>query len=137
MGLDMNRKHWEPGVWDTEQDEYQWKDGDTGYQCRIVRTEVGALCGYVAVDPTHPYFKKDYDEPGLKYLEVHGGVTFADNQPGFPTDMWWIGFDCAHYKDYFPAMPTPMRHFSVYRTAAYVREQCQHLALQLKELEYN
>lgn len=36
-------------------------------------------------------------------VEVHGGVTWADNhRPGGPVDGWWLGFDCSHAGDLSP-----------------------------------
>ena len=56
--------------------------------------------GYVAIPPTHPAYKMDYDT--LMYeIDIHGGVTFA----GFPNTLnehkdWWVlGFDTCHYGD--------------------------------------
>lgn len=37
------------------------------------------------------------------YFDVHGGITYADGGAGskYPveSDLWWFGYDCAHYGD--------------------------------------
>ena len=35
---------------------------DNGMKCHVVLTKMGHHCGYVAVDPTHPWFGKSYDD---------------------------------------------------------------------------
>lgn len=97
------------GAWDTEPDKAQWIAH--GFDCLILRGPVGALCGYVGVPQSHPYFEKGYGDcvapdrheaheggeddwhhnctPG-GMLDVHGGLTFAakcqtdeqDDDPG-------------------------------------------------------
>ena len=103
----------------------------------------GALCGYVAVPPGHPAHGKDYDDVGVT---VHGGLTYARPcqeggevchvpRPGYPDDVWWLGFDCSHYCDYCPGMD---RHGETdqrrYKTIAYVQTECAELAQQLKAM---
>jgi len=56
--------------------------------------------GYVAVPPTHPAYKMDYDT--LLYpIEIHGGLTYTDFGNGIdaPKDWWVFGFDTSHYND--------------------------------------
>ena len=66
------------GSWDNEPDKIQWEDEETKLPCLIVRGPLGALCGYVGVDESHPLFEKDYSdlydwekEKGT-YIEAHG-----------------------------------------------------------------
>ena len=64
----------------------------------------GYRCGYVAVPKTHLCFGCCYNDPDIEInIEVHGGLTFDGplELPGLPvlTDLWWFGFDCAHYGD--------------------------------------
>ena len=84
------------GPWSTEPDKVQWVDQNTGLDCLIVRNAGGALCGYVGVDPSHPWHGKHYsaclaNDPACEdryscdhgtpegKIEVHGGITFASS----------------------------------------------------------
>ena len=66
-------------------------------------------------------------------------------EPGRPTKVWWIGFDCGHSGDLQPSMAASMRKVlgrpsvlerdgSTYRTVEYVEGQVARLAKQLHEL---
>lgn len=116
------------GPWQTEPDKVHWIDPETGYDCLIHRGPLGALCGYVAVEPDHPFYGRQYDEVysvdkegNRTYLDVHGSLTYSDfcmetedettgvchvPQPGRPEKVWWFGFDCGHWMDYIPGMNT-------------------------------
>lgn len=118
----VDKSTWGDGPWHDEPDKLQWKDETTGYPCLIVRNPVGALCGYVGVSDTHPFFEHHYwsgfDEPDtpIDNIQVHGGLTFADHcqegdecetichipEPGESDHVWWFGFDCAHCGDLSP-----------------------------------
>lgn len=143
------------GPWKDEAcDKMQWQDEATGLPCLVVRNRMGAWCGYVGVDETHPFYGKNYDDLGVS---VHGGLTFSDlcspapNDEGIchvpdegePDNLFWFGFDCAHYNDLIPGMlkyrtESGLSAFSrytereAYRTLDYVQEQCRQLAAQLK-----
>jgi hypothetical protein len=88
-----------------------WIDAKTKYQCLIRNGACGVLCGYVGVDSSHPLYGKkmrgwddeetNEDDP-FGDLMVHGGVTFADRWPEISSDLWFIGFDCAHAGDIIP-----------------------------------
>lgn len=44
----------------------------------------------------------DNDKVKLElYFDVHGGITYSDKHETYPikSDLWWLGFDCAHYRD--------------------------------------
>lgn len=141
-----DKSEWPPGPWIDEPDKVSWTDEETGRPCLIHRGPSGALCGYVAVDPGHPYHGKGYDDVPVE--DVHGGLTYADAcqetddesqgichvpQPGAPEEVWWFGFDCAHYRDLSPQHQHPdypIRN-EVYRTVGYVVAECQNLAKQL------
>lgn len=91
----MDRSHWGTGPWDTEPDKVPWVDPGTGLDCLIVRNRSGALCGYVGVPPTHPWYGAAYgyghsigprvDEQCDGYcghnpdhfVDVHGGLTYS------------------------------------------------------------
>jgi len=95
------------------------------------------------------------DEDGYREFKVHGGLTFSDlcqeggeetgicHAPahGRPDRVWWFGFDAMHAWDLGPAtealLLTELRHRrrsdpeTVYRTAAYMQDQCAQLAAQI------
>jgi hypothetical protein len=144
-----------PGPWSGEPDKAQWIDTVTGLDCLMVRNHMGALCGYVGVQPGHKWHGKDWDEVE-PHPYVHGGLTYAAfcmegaedgpgvchvPEPGRPANVWWLGFDCAHLGDLMPRyMEDDMRDIapslcegSVYRTFEYVRGECAKLALQIRD----
>lgn len=130
--------------WDNEPDKKQWLDKETGLPCLIVRGPSGALCGYVGVPSTHPCFEKDY---GDVCVEVHGGLTFSDRchpreefkgichivEEGDDDNVWWLGFDCAHYGDITPAYDSMIDWESSYKNFRYVQNEVEFLAKQLAE----
>lgn len=130
----MKEGHWPPGPWDDEPDALEWTDAATGLPCRIVRSLMGNLCGYVGVKPSHPAYGVEASKLGLS---VHGGLNFAREELG----LWWLGFDCAHLNlDIVPSIEWqsqgilsnwPGRPRPQYRTVDYVRHECAVLALQL------
>jgi hypothetical protein len=190
----IDKSAWGRGPWQSEPDKMQFTDEATGLPCLIVRGPSGALCGYVGVGKSHPYFEKDYDDCGVS---VHGGLTFArfchdasrENWEKFRESMlkripeskqypqgdaaqawkqhgdeiddyelyakrcressichlveegeddrvWWLGFDCAHYRDYLPKYDhergrSPFGEDSEYRDIAYVKSEIRELAEQL------
>jgi hypothetical protein len=113
----VDKSAWGDGPWQNEPDKKQWVDEETGLPCLIVRNGHGALCGYVGVPNGHPWYGVSYDDvrvEGDEWPEVHGGLTFSDKcqeggkichkvEPGEPDDVWWLGFDCAHSGDMWPA----------------------------------
>lgn len=153
-----DRKAWPAGQWDGEPDKVQWKDEKTGLPCLAKRQpSSGHWCGYVGVDPTHPWHGKGYNDLPDYGPRVHGGLTFADAcqegppemtvchiaEPGEPEHLWWFGFDCAHSGDRSPqddvyardrGYPFTKGHDETYKALGYVRSQCRKLAEQVKEL---
>jgi hypothetical protein len=58
-------------------------------------------------------------------------------EPGEPDDVWWFGFDCAHYGDLSPSYDSKYRghdELAVYRDLGYVERECANLAAQLAAL---
>jgi hypothetical protein len=55
------------------------------------------LCGYVAIPKVKlpKSWHGNYDGPGLQYLNVHGGLTYAEIRGSYCI----FGFDCAHAGD--------------------------------------
>lgn len=117
--------------WDSEPNELDWIDEETGFHCSIKRhPEFGHLCGYVTTPENHPLRIPELDnwttvEP-YTILEVHGGITYNENGV--------LGFDCAHLSDYKPwfqyNFDTPPEN---YRTIEYVKEQVKRLAKQIQD----
>jgi hypothetical protein len=149
----VDKTDWERGPWDAEVDKKQWRDDATGLPCLIVRGPSGALCGYVGVPEGHKWHGVHYDLPD-SYIEVHGGLTFADGcghnadpargichvpGDGEPDNVWWLGFDCAHSGDkanmsYPPAHRERFPHHGdIYRGQVYVERECARLAAQVAE----
>jgi hypothetical protein len=88
--------------WEDEEDLYEYVE--YGIHCMIVRhPHMGALCGYIGIPKGHPWYLKGYDDIDAR---VHGGLTFSGESireySKFPTNAWWIGFDCAHAGDLMP-----------------------------------
>lgn len=156
--LKIDKSQWPDGPWRTEPDRLQWVHA--GYACLMVRhPALGHWCGYVGVDRTHPDYGKSSEDPDV---QVHGGLTYAapcrDNichvpAPGMPDDVWWFGFDCAHWQDLSPNIlglnaktsriklssalrEIQERHLEVdvYRDVEYVKRECEGLADQLRNI---
>lgn len=155
-----DKSGWGEGPWQNEPDKVQFTDLKTGLPCLIVRSGMsGALCGYVGVSSSHPFFERDYSEID-SHVNVHGGLTYANFcQPGEPEHgichvvddgedghVWWLGFDCGHAFDYTPgfearmkdAVPEwPLKEFGranpmvSYKSIEYVKHEIAELAEQL------
>ena len=120
------------------------------YTGLCVRNAVGAWCGYVLLEASHPTVKWAESQEHLGFW-VHGGVTFNGlidgvEKPEASTlkfmrqdycdqnQMYAIGFDCAHAGDAVPMLYdtagicTPD---SIYRDLDYVKEQIKELAIQI------
>ena len=114
-----------------------------GLRAVVVATPMGHRCGYVGVDSTNPNHGKGYDD--LESIEVHGGLTYARGGSAYPVeaDLWWLGFDCAHYDDRKDWSIMSDKYKEVYRTlidldcgdtikdTAFVEAECESLAKQL------
>jgi hypothetical protein len=71
-----------------------------GFEYAITNNGMGYRCGYIRVEPGHPWHGKGYDDIDA---EVHGGLTFSQadkpcKKEGLDT-AWWVGFDCGHAFD--------------------------------------
>lgn len=93
-----------------------------GHEWAVVHNDMGYRCGYVKVEPGHPWYGK-YDEIDCS---VHGGLTFADPDmscdKGGPDNGWWVGFDCAHSGD----APDPELVTAANMSRASFRERFDH-----------
>jgi hypothetical protein len=131
------------GPWVEEPDRIEWRSGQ-GYPCLMVRHPVlGHWCGYVGLPPGHPWHGRAAGGIGAC---AHGGINYAEPcndqichvpEPGDTDDVWWIGFDCAHYDDLSPGI-FPARRILMgtcigeYRGVAYVVQQVEALAIQAR-----
>ena len=94
----IDKSGWPKGPWITEPDYVR---AVLNYRlCLILRTQMGTLCGYASVTETSKLYGKHYDSI---HLSIHGGLSFAGTMNGHPL-LWFFGFDCAHYRDYIPAL---------------------------------
>ena len=143
--LKMDKSTWGEGPWQHEPDKVEWRS--YGFPCLIVRGPGGQLCGYVAVNPGHPWHGKDCDD--VEVL-VHGGCSYDGKcqpdghichvpKPGESDDVWWLGFDCAHGGDYIPRLGFAVHlllgydlNTEAYRNLAYVTAEVESLAAQAK-----
>lgn len=139
----IDRAKWPAGPWDSEPDRVEWRDPLTGLPCLIVRGDHGALCGYVAIPPGHPFRGEQSSE--IDNLQAHGGITYTDKcqpdgpichvpLPGESDDVLWVGFDCIHLGDISPGhyqYAGGERRPGEYRTVEYVRAWCKTLAAQI------
>lgn len=136
--LTQSKNEWPAGPWTKEPDRYHRNIGD--YEFLLNRSHLGALCGYVGVPSWHPWYQKHYDSVDAS---VHGGLTYSGSCHGVichtgPQEVWWLGFDCAHYMDQIPAMKSIMPDVanfggSSYKDITYVRDQNLDLLRQAME----
>jgi hypothetical protein len=114
MTRDEKRALYGDGPWCDEPDRIEWRTH--GYPCLMLRhPEMGHWCGYVGVPPTHPLHGRHFRTVNVM---VHGGVNYAEPclgdachtpWPGEPHDVWWFGFDCAHFMDRRPGTEQLLR----------------------------
>ena len=156
-----DKSKWPRGEWDDEPDKVQWQDEETGLPCMLVRNRMGALCGYVGLSPSHPFYEKGYDDGPNDKVNVHMGFTFAEfcqDKTGCPDlerlesegichvveegeeeKIWWLGFDCNHAWDFAPGYHLP-NHFprtdETYKNVHFVKQECASVAMQLKKVEH-
>jgi hypothetical protein len=153
---DESRERWPAtGLWWLEPDRVLW--AYDGSLCLIARNPMGALCGYVGVDVSHPWYDvkysgntDSYDDSPEARVDVHGGVTFSghcggslilccdrcfDGEPC--RELWFFGFDCGHLGDVIPGMlagrVVPFDDNDSYRDVGYVIDQVESLARQLQQ----
>lgn len=115
--------------WELERDQALFTSH--GYWCEIKRNPTtGALCGYVYMGKHHPYTNDESPD-----VDVHGGITFNDGKK--------MGFDCAHAGDLSPRLNELTAQYGmpregygeVYRNWAYVEQQVEMLAAQLRAVD--
>jgi hypothetical protein len=113
-----------------------------GFECTITHDWGGRRCGYLKLEPGHPWHGVHYNAIDAS---VHGGLTFAEADTPCTKvgadNGWWLGFDCGHSFDAvdltlpFRGDPT-MFNFLLpsgprqIRTTEYVRNELRELAAQ-------
>ncbi len=68
-------------------------------------------------------------------IEVHGGVTFAGEWEEFGgSDIWWFGFDCAHYMDLVPGLASGLSiaNHGTFKDENFVTREIEAMAKQIK-----
>lgn len=70
--------------------QFTWRD----FKCLVTYNEMGYRCGYIRVEPGHPWHGQDTYTIGAN---CHGGLTFAEEDTD--DQSWWLGFDCGHVCD--------------------------------------
>lgn len=143
---------WAAGPWDPEPDRIEWTT-DAGFTGIILRQSArhehyapGHLCGYVGVEPGHPWHGLDCSTaPAEAHEACHWGITFGREcegevchvpAPGQPEHLWWLGFDAAHCDDMSPRDATlyapRLTDHTTYRTVEYMRREVERLAAAAK-----
>lgn len=130
------------GEWKNELHRIEFKH--VGLSCMMVRNfTFGHWCGYVGVPPGHPAHGKAYADLDV---HIHGGITYANgcdhficHKPDFgePDELYWIGFDCAHFGDVSPFYPYKMGSdpkLLSYKNEQFVIRETKRLAEQLAEM---
>jgi hypothetical protein len=137
-----DRTNWNRGPWDNEPDRVDFIT--SGYAAFTLRGPHGSWCGYVGVPVNHPVYGKDYGDNETETLDVHGGITYASKcagaichipAPGMPDEVWWLGFDTAHYMDLSPT--DNFHETATYKDIGYIIAECVRFAKQLREMETN
>ena len=88
---------------------------------------IGYLCGYVEVP--------DGLSVNIDEIDCHGGITFNDRWSGFPTNGYYIGFDCIHHDDWdpFTASEGLSDDYETYKDSEFVLNEIKNIIKQLKE----
>ena len=138
-----NRKDFGIGPWMNEPDKANWTDKETELDCMIIRNaEMGNLCGYVGIPLNSKLIKLDCNDIEVN---IHGGLTYTGRCGGdicheAEEEVYWLGFDCAHYLDITPGMNSipsfnyPFDKNLTYKDFNYVKSEVESLAKQLKAL---
>ena len=142
----IDKSNWPSGPWDNEPDKIQFEDDDTKFPCLIVRSNSGALCGYVGVKLGHPLYGVYYNNI-KEEIVVHGGLSYSDFcdsdgdesrsichvNDSDDSRIWWLGFDCARFQDWIPRFARSLHSYSAsYKDIDYLKSELKNLASQLK-----
>ena len=139
---------WGTGAWSGEVDLVRWVDKATGLPCVVYRTDMGSLCGYIGIKETLStmyslFYGLGYEDELLGEVRVHGGLTFSgkfNNVEEIYKDVWWFGFDCAHFMDIVPQLRemflsrSGAKEGGTYKDIGYVTSEVESLALQFQKI---
>lgn len=69
-----------------------------GFPCVVLFMPGGYRCGYVGLPKENKYYGKSCEKIPVV---CHGGITYAQKYlvGQDDKDTYWIGFDCAHFRD--------------------------------------
>lgn len=133
-----NKTEWIKCGWENEPDRVDFIHA--GFSCFILRNQLGCWCGYVGVPENHPAYGKSENDVNIS---VHGDLTYAEKcsppichipEKGMPENVWWLGFDTSHYKDFCPSITKYANHHETYRDMNYVIDETKSLAEQLEKM---
>jgi len=112
--------------------EYDWVTSSGLRAVCILVADGSHRCGYVSVSSSHPNYEIGYNDV---VADVHGGLTYGGRLLQYEAfindDLWWFGFDCAHYNDIVLSMLTfgeEVGEGRVFRSAEFVIAECEKLA---------
>lgn len=122
-----------------------------GLACIIVRTQDGALAGFVGIDKNHFLFEanrgdlistdRHADVFVFALFEAHKGITFSGritdiSQNLAADELWYFGFTCDMTDDLIPGLVgTGLQDDAQeYRNMDYVTEEVKGLAEQLRDM---
>lgn len=95
-----------------------------GFNVVIRRVGGNHLCGYVEVP--------EGLDVNAEVITCHGGITFnSSGVNGFPTNGYYIGFDCGHATDWNPYFWRE----GTYKDTGFVLGEIWHITQQLKEMQ--
>ena len=92
-----------------------------GFKYVIALMSLGHRCGYVGIPKDHELYGKHYNNI---LLDCHGGLTYSGDGYPLDDDLWYIGFDCAHWGDgkdydalekYFGQSKEVMKHVKLHK----------------------
>ena len=124
---------------------------EAGLRAVVIMGSMGFRCGYVGVPTGNRLHGVDYDDARQHngdWIEVHGGLTFADGKSTYPvvSDLWFFGYDCGHLGDgrseeyvaeqmvRYPEQPFMWGDDDgVFRSLEYCESECESLARQLSD----
>jgi len=97
-----------------------------GYEYKIKNMRGEYPTAYIKLQENHPLYNKHYTDIDI---DVHGGLTYI----AMKDDGYWIGWDYAHYEDYY--ISGDYNESGKKWTTDEILEHCKDVVRQLKEYE--